>query len=122
MMKDTIFEAASSVLEQHGASGLTMDRVATTAELATASLYNYFHDKDDLLQFIYARLVEPFFLAMEEIVTADVPAAKAGRSLRTALEHSHQRKGLIRLVAESNQNPRETQCPAAHAADPDKHF
>ncbi len=104
MMKDTIFEAASSVLEQHGASGLTMDRVATTAELATASLYNYFHDKDDLLRFIYARLVEPFFLAIEEIAGADLPAPqKLERILRTALEHSHQHKGLIRLLVESNQ-------------------
>jgi AcrR family transcriptional regulator len=104
MMKDTIFEAANSVLEQHGTGGLTMDRVATTAELATASLYNYFDDKDDLLRFIYARLVEPFFLALEEIVGAGLPAPqKLERILRTALEHSHQHKGLIRLLVESNQ-------------------
>ena len=104
MMKDTIFEAATSVLEQHGVGGMTMDRVATTAELGTASLYTYFRDKDELLQFIYARLVDPFFQAIEEIVSADLPAPqKLERILRAALERSHQHKGLIRLVAESNQ-------------------
>ena len=54
MMKDTIFEAATSVLEQHGVGGMTMEGVATTAELGTASLYTYFREQDELLQFIYA--------------------------------------------------------------------
>jgi AcrR family transcriptional regulator len=105
MMKDTIFEAAGSVLEQHGVSGITMDRVATTAGLATGSLYNYFQDKDDLLQFIFARLVEPFFQAIEEIAAGTLPAPrKLERILRTALEHSAKHKGVIRLLAETKQD------------------
>jgi AcrR family transcriptional regulator len=105
MMKDTIFEAADSVLEQHGVGGITMDRVATTAGLATGSLYNYFQDKDDLLQFIYARLVEPFFQAIEEIAAGNLPAPrKLEKILRTALEHSAKHKGVIRLLAETDQD------------------
>ena len=105
MMKDTIFEAADSVLERHGVKGITMDRVATTAGLATGSLYNYFQDKDDLLQFIFARLVEPFFLAIEEIVAGDLPAPrKLEKILRTALDRSAQHKGVIRLLAETDQD------------------
>ena len=43
MMKEAIFEAATSVLCAHGVSGMTMDRVAAAAGLAKGSLYNYFH-------------------------------------------------------------------------------
>jgi AcrR family transcriptional regulator len=100
MMKDAIFEAASSLLEQHGTGGLTMNRVATKVGFATASLYNYFQDKDDLLQFCYSRLVEPCIQAIEEAARADLPARqKLERICRTALEHAVKHKGLIRLLA-----------------------
>ena len=110
MMKDTIFEAADSVLQQHGVGGITMDRVATTAGLAKASLYNYFEDKDDLLRFVYARLVEPFFPAMEDIAYGDLPAPrKLEKMLGMALEHSEKHKGVIRLLAELGQETQRDQ-------------
>jgi len=105
MMKDTICDAADSVLKKHGFSGITMDRVATTAGLAKGSLYNYFQDKDDLLQFIYARLVEPFMQAIEEIAAGDLPAPKKLENiLRVTLERSDKHKGVIRLLMETNQD------------------
>ena len=100
MMKDTIFEAASSLLEQHGSDALTMNQVATKVGFATASLYNYFQDKDDLLHFCHSRLVEPCLQAVEEAAGADLPATqKLERILRTALEHAVKHKGLIKLMA-----------------------
>jgi AcrR family transcriptional regulator len=104
MMKDTIFDAAGGVLEEHGVSGFTMDRVATTAGLAKGSLYNYFQDKDDLVQFVYTRLVEPFFQVVQEIIDGDLPAPqKLGEILRAASEHSAEHKGIIRLLVETGQ-------------------
>jgi AcrR family transcriptional regulator len=104
VIKDTIFEAASSLLEQHGVGGLTMDRVATTAGLATGSLYNYFQDKDDLLRFFYLRVVEPLFQAIEEGADADVPAPqKLEQIVRAAVDHGVTHKGLIRLLVSSAQ-------------------
>jgi AcrR family transcriptional regulator len=100
MMKDTIFQAASSLLEQHGSDALTMNQVATKVGFATASLYNYFQDKDDLLHFCYSRLVEPCLQAVEEAAGTDLPATqKLERILRTALEHAVKHKGLIKLMA-----------------------
>ncbi len=100
MMKNTIFEAASSLLEQHGSDALTMNQVATKVGFATASLYNYFQDKDDLLHFCYSRLVEPFLQAIEEAAGTDLPATQQlERILRTALEHAVKHKGLIKLMA-----------------------
>ena len=103
MMKDAIFEAASSLLEQHGTGGLTMNRVATKVGFATASLYNYFRNKDDLIQYCYTRLVEPSTQAVEEVAALDLPARqKLERICRVALEYAVKHKGLIRLLAGMN--------------------
>jgi AcrR family transcriptional regulator len=107
VMKETIGDAAGSVLERHGLCGVTMDRVASTAGLAAGSLYNYFRNKEDLLQFIYARLVEPFFQLLEEIAAADCPASeKLEKIVRMGLEHSNRERGLIRLLVESGEDLR----------------
>ena len=108
MMKDTIFEAAGSVLQEHGVGGITMDRVATTAGLAKGSLYNYFEDKDDLLRFVYARLVEPFLQEIEEIGRGPLAALqKLDRILHMALERSEKHRMIIRLLAETGQDRHE---------------
>jgi len=105
MMKETIYEAATSVLCQHGVHGTTMNRVAEAANLAKSSLYDYFESKDDLLRFFNIRLVEPCFQAFEEIANGDLPAPqKLERILRTCLEYSTKHKGLIRLLAGAEQS------------------
>ncbi|MCE5266797.1 MAG: TetR/AcrR family transcriptional regulator [Planctomycetaceae bacterium] len=104
MMKETIFEAANSVLERHGANGLTMDRVATQVGLTTGSLYNYFRDKNELLQCFYTRLVEPGLQAIEETASTELPAPqKLENILRTAWQYAVEHRGLIRLLAGANQ-------------------
>ncbi len=105
MMKDTIFEAASSLLAQHGAGGVTMNRVASRVGVAIGSLYNYFQDKNELIAFCYARLIEPCFAAIQEAADSDLPAEqKLVTILRVTLEHSVKHKGLIRLLAGIDQN------------------
>ena len=102
VMKDTIVEAAGSVLEQHGVGGMTMDRVATSAGLTAGSLYNYFRNKDDLVQFIYERLVEPFFHMLEEIAATEMPAPKKlEKIVRAGLEHANRDRAIIRLLLDS---------------------
>jgi AcrR family transcriptional regulator len=104
VMKDSICQAAGSVLEQHGIGGMTMDRVATTAGLTAGSLYNYFRNKEDLLQFIYARLVEPFFQTLEEIAKAPLTAPqKLEKIVRYGLERCVQERCVIRLLVDSGE-------------------
>ena len=55
LMKDGIYKAAVEVVMEHGADGLTMDRVAETAGVAKGSLYNYFQNKRELIEFIHER-------------------------------------------------------------------
>jgi AcrR family transcriptional regulator len=105
MMKDVVFEAASSVIEQHGVEGFTMERVASTAGFATGSLYNYFHDKSELMQFVVVRIAEPYVREIEEIANGDLPARQKLQSiLRLARDRSITHKSVIRFLCESRQD------------------
>ncbi len=82
-----------------------MDRVAAAAQVTKSNLYNYFRDKDELIQFFNDRMVEPYFRATEAIANGDMPAPrKLEAILRTAWEYAVQNKGLVRLIAEGGQD------------------
>ncbi len=67
MMRDTVYAAAIEVVLEHGIAGLTMERLAKTAEVSRATLYNYFRDRDDVLVYIGDRLIEPLMERISEI-------------------------------------------------------
>jgi len=107
MMKESIFEAATSVLSEHGLDGTTMNRVAAAADLAKSSLYDYFPSKDELLDFVSEKLETPFMRAVDETLRADLPAPqKLERILRTAFENSTKHKAIVRLLIHSEQEYR----------------
>lgn len=88
MMKEALFEATIAVLTEHGVEGMTMDRVAQAAGMAKGSLYNYFRSKKDLIEFVYAKTVDPVFQNLTEIVASVQPAAdKLAAHLHMLLGH-----------------------------------
>jgi AcrR family transcriptional regulator len=104
MMKESIFEAATSVLCEHGVDGTTMNRVAEAADLAKSSLYDYFPSKEELLEFVSDRLVIPFMQAVDATRRADLLAPqKLERLLRIAFATSTRHKAIVRLLVQSNQ-------------------
>ena len=76
LMKEAIYEAVLSVLAEHGVEGMTMDRVAAQANVAKGSLYNYFHSKQELLQFVLTKTVTPIHEAVDEIIQSELPVTK----------------------------------------------
>ena len=105
MMREDIFEAATTVLCKYGVNGTTMNRVAEAANLTKSNLYYYFRDKDELLQFFNTRLLEPCLQAIEEVAKCDLPASqKLEKILRTTWEFAQHHKGLVRLIMEADQD------------------
>lgn len=105
MMKESIFEATTAVLCEHGVEGTTMNRVAEAASVSKSSLYDYFENKDDLLAFVSDRIVGPFLKMLEDLVPARLPATqKLEGILRYALDDSTKHQAVIRLLAQSDQN------------------
>lgn len=103
MMKEALFEAAVAVLSEHGVDGMTMDRVAAAAGIAKGSLYRYFGSKRDLLEFLYAKLVDPVFRNLEELASSDKPAIeKLAGDLHVLLEHVAKHAQIHRLLFEDD--------------------
>jgi len=59
LVREAVEEAVVAVLREKGLAGLTMDAVAETAGVAKGTLYNYFTNKDDLLEAAHQRLFRP---------------------------------------------------------------
>jgi AcrR family transcriptional regulator len=103
MMKEALFEATVAVLSEHGVDGMTMDRVATGAGVAKGSLYRYFHSKRDLLEFVFAKTIDPIFQDMEAIVATEQPAIEKLRAqLRAFLEHVGKHAQVHKLLFEDD--------------------
>ena len=99
LMKDAIYEAVISVLAEHGVEGMTMDRVAATANVAKGSLYNYFHSKQELLQFVLTKTVTPIHDAVDEIILSELPPAKKLEAiLRTVYGYLAKHRGVLNLL------------------------
>jgi hypothetical protein len=54
MTMDRIFAAAKAVLEQDGIAGLTIRKVAQSAQMSTMAMYRHFADKNALLNALMA--------------------------------------------------------------------
>lgn len=55
-MVDSIIEAAARVVAEEGLGALTTNRVADVAGISNGSLYQYFHDRQDLLEALTERV------------------------------------------------------------------
>lgn len=103
MMKEALFEATVAVLREHGVDGLTMDRVASKAGVAKGSLYRYVHSKRDLLESVYAKLVDPVFRDLDEIAANGQPAIeKLAGHLHRLLEHIAAHAQVHKLLFEDD--------------------
>jgi len=105
MMKESIFEATTTVLHEHGVEGTTMNRVAEAASLSKSSLYDYFQNKDELLGFVSDRIIGPLLKMLDDLVPARLPAPQKLESiLNYALDDSTKHKPVMRLLAQSGQS------------------
>ncbi len=99
LMKDTIFEATTSVLCEHGVDGTTMNRVAEAANLAKSSLYDYFQSKEELLAFVADRVMVPTAQWFEDIAHLDLPAVgKLREIVRKAFASAERHRALLLLL------------------------
>jgi AcrR family transcriptional regulator len=96
MMRDTVYEAAIEVLLEHGIAALTMERLAKTAGVSRATLYNYFRDRDDVLVYIGDRIVGPLMEAVVGIADGDLdPQDKLAKIGEAVLRYVDENRSII---------------------------
>ncbi|MCU0962127.1 MAG: TetR/AcrR family transcriptional regulator [Pirellulaceae bacterium] len=103
MMKDSILEAATSVLCTHGVDGTTMDRVAAAADLAKSSLYDYFRNKDELLEFVAQRIMVPTADRIVEAAQLPLTAIeKLSAIVRVTFVSVEEHRALLAFLVQGN--------------------
>lgn len=70
---DSILEAAARTLEVHGKSGLTTQRVADTAGFSIGALYQYFPNKEGLIEALARRELDRLTLLMTNALADPAP-------------------------------------------------
>jgi AcrR family transcriptional regulator len=80
LMRDDVHDRAMEILRTEGVGGLTMERLASEIGVSRGTLYNYFADKDAVVDFVEQRTFSPVIAAIEELAAADLePELKLAR-------------------------------------------
>jgi AcrR family transcriptional regulator len=107
--RDAILEAAELALAEHGARGARMEAIAQHAGIAVGTLYNYFADRQQLIDALFevrrGELVDaldhsiesseaqPFELRLEAFLAAGLAHFQAHRAFITLAMHEELRAG-----------------------------
>jgi AcrR family transcriptional regulator len=71
---DSILEAAARTLEVHGKAGLSTQRVADLAGFSIGALYQYFPNKEGLIEALAVRELDRLTQMMEQALAAPAPS------------------------------------------------
>jgi len=98
-VKNTILDAAARVFGRRGFQVITMADLAAEAGYSTASIYNYFPDKDALLVGLVDRSIEQFMEAAQtEFPGSVLPAARLEWLALRLLQVAHDNLGLMTML------------------------
>jgi AcrR family transcriptional regulator len=99
--RQAILAAAEEALGQHGARGARMELIAATAGLAVGTLYNYFSDRQQLIEALFESRRAELVLALDAAIersAGDPFEQRLAAFLRAGLEHFHTHRRFIVLV------------------------
>lgn len=90
LMVDSILDATARLIASDGLDAVTTHRVAEIAGISNGSLYQYFHDRDDLIEALLERVsneaMRAFSSGLGSVPTAEVDVREMSRlALRMAL-------------------------------------
>ena len=71
LMRDDVYRHALEIIEAEGLPGLTLDRLARAIGVSRATLYNYFDDRDAIVDFVEERTFLPLLDSLAQIADGD---------------------------------------------------
>ena len=72
LLKDNLFIAISSAIQEWGFNDITLEHIASKAGLSKSSLYNYFENKDEMLTETINKLVTEYITFHKELLKSYV--------------------------------------------------
>lgn len=105
--RDRIFDAAELVLQEHGYSGASMDRIAQCSNMSKKTLYHMFSSKQEMVELLLQdRLLLSGLRDLELVGETVEDKLVFGLEALSVAMMTEKRLGLIRVViAEVSRNP-----------------
>jgi TetR/AcrR family transcriptional regulator len=95
---ERILDAAEALFASRGYDGTSLGHVADRVGIRGPSLYNHFKNKRELYTAVLARLLDPFFELLDDLVARPATASRAKASLEIMLRHHVDHPNLARLI------------------------
>ncbi|RLE29529.1 MAG: hypothetical protein DRJ61_14360, partial [Acidobacteria bacterium] len=70
-MKDDVYKNAIEIIADEGLASLTMERLASDVGVSRGTVYNYFDDRDAVLDYVEERTFGPLLAAIKEVAASD---------------------------------------------------
>ena len=97
--REAILNAARECFGQSGVSGTTMDQIAHEADVARATLFNYFPSKSDIVAVLVEELDQAFYRKIEALRKKPLTMAqRLERLMRTTGEEIEETPPYIRTI------------------------
>lgn len=96
LMRDDVYRHGMEIINSQGLAMLTLERLAQAVGVSRATLYNYFADRDAILEFLDDRTFTPVLEKMEEIADGDLEPADKLRAIATEVfDRVYENTGLV---------------------------
>ncbi|GAB4369758.1 MAG: TetR/AcrR family transcriptional regulator [Acidobacteriota bacterium] len=96
LMREEVYRHAKEIIEADGVQGLTLDRLARAIGVSRGTLYNYFADRDAILEHVEQETFAPLVERLERVADGDArPTDKLRRIVRLILESVHENRALV---------------------------
>jgi len=96
--RDRILDAAEARFAGQGYSAASMGEIASDVGIRAPSLYKHFESKKALYRAVLKRLLDPYFVMLEGLLSAAADSQHAQRNLETVVRHYYEAPNLARLV------------------------
>jgi len=104
LMRDDVYTCAMKIIDEEGLGALTMERIASEVGVSRGTLYNYFDDKDAVVDFVETRTFEPVLEAIAEVSASDLdPDLKLTRIAEWIFTSVYEDSGLIIALSSTRQ-------------------
>lgn len=99
MMRQSLHQAVAKILLEEGLQGLTMEHISETAGMAKGTIYNYFKDKEELLQYVVESSMEPLEKRNDLIFSShEPPLKKLEQFVFSTLSYFDENKAFFRVM------------------------
>jgi TetR/AcrR family transcriptional regulator, transcriptional repressor for nem operon len=104
--REALLDAGLQVAEEHGLSGMSVNRVVAAAGLAKGTFYVHFADRDAFLNALHRRYTDQSAAAVATALTGHPPGwRRLRRMIEAYFESSMSHRGVKALVLEARNTP-----------------